>query len=64
MDQRAAQAELLLHAAGQLAGRPVGERRETGRGEQLCDPRLALARGLTEQAAEEVDVLEHARGSG
>ena len=40
VDQRAAQRQLLLHAARQLAGRPVGKRIETGRGEQLRDALL------------------------
>ncbi len=58
MDQRAAQAELLLHAAGQLAGRPLGEAGEAGALEQCGDPALALGAVLAEQAAEEVDILE------
>ena len=36
VDQRAAQAELLPHAAGQLLRRPVGERREAGAVEQVA----------------------------
>ena len=61
MDQRAAQRELLLHAARQLAGRPVGKRIEPGRDEQLVDTRAPLGLGLTEQAAEEIEILEHAQ---
>ena len=37
VDQRAAQRQLLLHAARQLAGRPVGKRIEAGCGEQFGD---------------------------
>ncbi len=62
VDQRAAQRQLLLHAARQLAGRPVGKGIETGRGEQLFDALFALGFGLAEQAAEEVEVLEHGQG--
>ena len=61
VDQRAAQAELLLHAAGQLAGRAVLERIERGGGQELGDPGAALGRRLPEQPAEEIDVLKHAQ---
>ena len=60
MDQRAAQRELLLHAAGQLARWPIGKWRETGRGEQFGDARFALARGQAKEATKEVDILEDA----
>ncbi|MCY1483927.1 hypothetical protein D9M68_175120 [compost metagenome] len=59
VDQRAAQAELLFHAAGQLAGRALGEGREAGGVEQLGDAPAALGLVVAEQAGEEVDVLEH-----
>ena len=59
MDQRAAQAELLLHAAGELAGGSVGEGREPGCLQQLGDARSAFGTRVTEQAPEEIDVLEH-----
>ena len=39
--QRAGQAELLLHAAGQLARQPRGERRQAGEAQQACDARGA-----------------------
>ena len=51
-------AELLLHAAGELAGRPVGEGREAGAAQQFVDAPRALVGALAEQAAEEVDVLD------
>ena len=60
VDQRAAQPELLPHAAGQLLCRPIGERREAGAVEQFGDAPLALVARLPEQAAEELDVLAHA----
>ena len=60
MDQRAAQAELLPHAARQLFPRAVGKRRQAGAVEKLGDAPLPLAAGLPEQAAEELDVLAHA----
>ena len=42
MDQRAAEAELLLHAAGQLARRPVRETLEPGAVQQSGDAALAF----------------------
>ena len=59
MDQRAAQPELLLHAAGQLARRAFAERRHAGAAQQIVDAALAFGGVLAEQAAEEVEVLEH-----
>ena len=57
MHQRAAEARLLLHPAGELAGGAVGKRRETGRFQQPRDAGAALARGQTEKAGVEVDVF-------
>ena len=62
VDQRAAQTELLLHAAGELARGPAGKGRHAGRVQQFDDPPLALGRGLAEQLAEEIEVLRHAEG--
>ena len=62
VDQRAAQRELLLHAAGQLAGRPIRKRIEAGRSEQFVDAPFALGFGLVEEAAEKVEVLEYGQG--
>ncbi len=59
MDQRAAEAELLLHAAGQLAGRPVGKRAEPSGAQQRINTALALRRPVAEQSAEKIDVLGH-----
>ncbi len=61
VDQRAAEAELLLHAAGELAGRARLELFHRGRSQKLGDARASLIRALAEQTAEEVDVLEHAQ---
>ena len=60
VDERAAEAQLLLHAAGKLAGRTRLELLHRRGGQQFGDARAALLRALTEQATEEVDVLEHA----
>ena len=49
VDQRAAQAEFLPHPAGQLPGRPVGERREVGGGEQIGGAPRAFLGPLPEQ---------------
>ena len=60
--QRAAETELLLHAAGKLAGRPVGKRREPGRREQPSAPLGESARIEAEKIGEEVDVLGDGKG--
>ena len=59
VDERAAEAQLLLHAAGKLAGGTGLELLEARRREQLVDLRAALGRGQSEQSAEKIDVLEH-----
>ena len=59
MDQRAAEAQLLLHAAGELADGSVPKRTEAGADEQVMDAPLALRLGVAEQSPEEVNVLEH-----
>ncbi len=51
----------LLHAARELAGRPIGEGREPGALQKLRDATPSLVRGETEQPSEEVDVLEHGK---
>ena len=58
VDQRAAEAELLLHAARKLAGRPVGKGRKPGAVEQGRDAGLAMRAVMAEQPAEEIDILE------
>ena len=59
MDQGAAEAELLLHAARELARGPVRERRKARGRQQPPDPRLALLRSVPEQPAEEFQILPH-----
>ena len=59
VDQRAAQAQLLFHAARELGRRAVGKGRETGRLQQLGDPLVALVPALAEKPAEEVHILPH-----
>ena len=60
MDEGAAQAELLLHAARELPCQAVREGIETGRSEKIGDACLALGASLAEEAGEEVDILPHA----
>ncbi len=57
--QRAGQAQLLLHAAGQLAGRPRGEAGEVGEGQQALE---AVSAALADDAAQigvQLQVLLH-----
>jgi hypothetical protein len=58
VDQRSAQAELLLHAARQLGRRAVAEGRQAGAGEQFADTLRALGAILAEQAAERMTAFE------
>ena len=64
VDQRAAQAELLLHAAGELAGRAVGEGRQAGGLQQLGDAAFALGAAVAEQAARRSRRSRRPTGSG
>ncbi|CAN0627283.1 protein of unknown function [Burkholderia multivorans] len=57
--ERAAQAELLLHPARQLARRPVRKRRKAGGIEKTLDACRARTRVEPEQTREEIDVLVH-----
>ena len=61
VNQRAAEANLLFHSAGELARGPVGERTQAGGVEQVPDARLSLGVGHAKQSREEVDVLENAQ---
>ena len=54
------QADLLLHAAGELAGGAVGERPQARGVEQGADAAGTLSVGHAEEPGEEVDVLEDA----
>ena len=57
VQQGAAQAELLLHAAGQLAGGAVGKGGEAGGLQQVGDAAPALRGVEAEEAAEELEVF-------
>src|SRR5690606_29139289 len=59
MHQCAAKAQLLLHAAGELAGRPIDKRRQASAFRQLDDAMLAFGAGLSEQPCKKIDVFEH-----
>ena len=57
MNQRAAQAEFLLHAPGQLACRALQEFEQASGLGELIDPLAALCGAMTEQAREELQIL-------
>ena len=57
MDQRATQAELLLHAAGEFAGRALGKAGEVGGAEQLGQALLKVGFAETEQGGKKLDVF-------
>ncbi len=57
VDQRAAQAEFLLHPAGEFAGRPFGEALEVGGQQQVVHALVAIGFGQAEQRGEEADVF-------
>mmetsp|Transcript_32976 Transcript_32976/g.77337 ORF Transcript_32976/g.77337 Transcript_32976/m.77337 type:complete len:391 (-) Transcript_32976:501-1673(-) len=59
VDQRAAQAQLLLHAARELAGRPRQKGQQPGAAAELVDAPAPFGRAVAEQAAEELQVLLH-----
>ena len=60
MHERAAQTDLLFHAARELAGGTLRKGSKTRRIEQLLDARGALRGGKAEEPRHEVDVLLHA----
>ncbi|MNF53637.1 hypothetical protein D3C84_350370 [compost metagenome] len=57
MDQRAAQAQLLFHAAGQLACRALGELQQVGGEQQIVHALLAVGFRQAEQRGKELDVF-------
>ena len=59
MHQGAAQAEFLLHAAGELAGGAASKRCQAGGLHQALDVLLALVFVQAEQAGVEIDVFIH-----
>ena len=61
MHQGAAQAEFLLHAAGELAGGAAGKGRQAGGEHQALDVLLALVFVQAEQAGVEIDVFIHGK---
>ena len=60
MDETAAKPELLPHAARQFLRRTIGKGRKPGALEKLGDSRVPLGTRLSEQAAEELDILADA----
>src|SRR5262249_42443477 len=58
VDQRTAEPKLLLHAARQLARRPVGKIGKAGCRKQEVNPAPALGFSQTIKAAEEIEVLD------
>lgn len=60
MNERAAQAELLPHAAGKLPRLAIRERSQPGAVQKLGNPRFPLGTGLPEQPRKELDVLADA----
>ncbi len=62
VNQGAAQAELLLHAAGELARRTPREGCKAGGLKQLGNTPLPLCRAVAEKATEEVDILMDREG--
>jgi hypothetical protein len=61
VNERAAESELLPHAARQVPGRPVGEGRKSRALQELPNPPFALLAGLAEQPGKELDILLHAQ---
>src|SRR5262249_29390942 len=61
VNQRAAEAQLLLHAAGKLAGGTLLECIKACGFEQLVDSLVSLTFRLAEQPSMKIDVLEYAQ---
>ena len=62
VNERAAQAELLLHPPGELSCRAVAKRRQAGTLEQLIDADVAFGFIMAEQTGEEIDVFIDRQG--
>ncbi|OPY84625.1 MAG: hypothetical protein A4E72_02136 [Syntrophus sp. PtaU1.Bin208] len=58
VNQGAAEAQLLLHAAGELACGTVGKGGQPRRREQLANPPLALLAAMAEEPSEKIGVLK------
>jgi hypothetical protein len=61
VDERATEAELLLHAPGKFACGTILERIQSRGCQELGDPGPPLGLRLAEQTAEEIDILEDAK---
>ncbi len=59
VQQRAAEAEALGHAFGELVGKPLGERDEVGEIHHLLDALAALLALVSERAGVEIQILQH-----
>ncbi len=59
MDQRAAEACLLLHAAGKFARGTVGEGRHAGSCQKIGNTPLAFFPVMSKQPSEKIDIFEH-----
>ncbi len=62
VNQRAAQPQLLLHAARELAGRAIGKAFKPGALHQIVDPPLAFGGVLAKQATEKIQIFEDGQG--
>ncbi len=61
MDQSAAESELLLHAARELARRPVREGIEPGGAQQPVHPPTPLGRVMAIEPGKEIEILRDAQ---
>jgi len=59
VEQRAAEAEALGHAFGELVGKPLRQRDEVGEVHDFLDALAAFLAFVTERAGVEVQILEH-----
>ena len=62
VNKRAAQAELLLHPAGEFSRRTVAKRRQAGTLQQLIDADVAFGFIMAEQTSKEIDIFIDRQG--